>query len=212
VDFTNRRVPIHRYHASVYEAWTWPLERFSVPDLAVAVGTPFPGPPTPQRRPPPPESAGGLFFTGARPPYQYLGGPPRSRGPGDAAIAFGRPSEPPSSYRDPPCRQRVFPGLSGGQSPNRRRTVTRPSHSAISAGDLLNISPKLFKSLFVSNFDRPRWVGARTGAAPPPWRDGPGLQGAPNTRCTRLSALAWRPGRRDSSGRTPGPPWERGPE
>src|SRR5689334_10196987 len=32
-NFTNRRVPIHRYPGSVYETWTWPFERFLKMDL-----------------------------------------------------------------------------------------------------------------------------------------------------------------------------------
>lgn len=42
-DYTNRRVSIHRYRVSVYEKGTWSFEKFSVLDLAVAVGGAFRG-------------------------------------------------------------------------------------------------------------------------------------------------------------------------
>lgn len=60
-DYTNRRVSIHRYPVSVYETWTWPFEKLSILDLAVAVGAPFcnrpADPGAPHRAPPPQCSA-----------------------------------------------------------------------------------------------------------------------------------------------------------
>lgn len=56
-DFTNRRVSIHRCPGTVYETWTWPFEKLSIFDPAVAVGAPFcscPRPGAPYIRRPPP--------------------------------------------------------------------------------------------------------------------------------------------------------------
>jgi len=56
-NYTNRRVPIHRYPVSVYAAWTWPFGKVSILDLAVAVGAPFSRVAGQSRRHPP--NAGG---------------------------------------------------------------------------------------------------------------------------------------------------------